>query len=54
VPVLPRLHEGIAPGCYRLSDVARDHFKRSEYYVSFYQHARLEDELNYAIAMGPS
>lgn len=45
--------EGIAPGCYRLSDVAPDHFKRSEYYVSFYQHARLEDELNYIVPLGP-
>lgn len=45
--------EGIAPGCYRLSDVAPDHFKRSEYYLSFYQHARLEDELNYIVPLGP-
>ncbi|AIL61852.1 LuxR family transcriptional regulator [Pseudomonas alkylphenolica] len=45
--------EGIAPGCYRLSDVAPDHFKRSKYYLSFYQHARLEDELNYIVPLGP-
>lgn len=45
--------EGIAPGCYRLSDVAPDHFKRSEYYLSFYQHARLEEELNYIVPLGP-
>ncbi len=45
--------DGIAPGCYRLSDVAPDHFKRSEYYLSFYQHARLEDELNYIVPLGP-
>ena len=43
--------EGIAPGCYRLSDVAPDHFKRSEYYLSFYQHAHLEDELNYIVPL---
>ncbi|MDZ3992770.1 hypothetical protein PspTeo4_20176 [Pseudomonas sp. Teo4] len=45
--------EGIEPGCYRLSDVAPDHFRRSEYYLSFYQHARLEDELNYIVPLGP-
>ncbi|CAM3879644.1 putative HTH-type transcriptional regulator in exeN 3'region [Pseudomonas reidholzensis] len=45
--------EGIAPGCYRLSDVAPDHFKRSEYYLAFYQHAHLEDELNYIIPLDP-
>nr|WP_314872639.1 helix-turn-helix transcriptional regulator [uncultured Pseudomonas sp.] len=45
--------EGIAPGCYRLSDVAPDHFKRSEYYLSFYQHARLEEEINYLVPLGP-
>lgn len=44
--------EGIAPGCYRLSDVAPDHFKRSEYYLSFYQHARLEEEINYLVPLG--
>ncbi|MEX5340843.1 LuxR C-terminal-related transcriptional regulator [Pseudomonas sp. I2] len=44
--------DGIAPGCYRLSDVAPDHFKRSEYYLSFYQHAHLEDELNYIVPLG--
>jgi len=43
--------DGIAPGCYRLSDVAPDHFKRSEYYLSFYQHAHLEDELNYIVPL---
>lgn len=43
--------EGITPGCYRLSDVAPDHFKRSEYYLSFYQHAHLEDELNYIVPL---
>ncbi|MFT8230910.1 helix-turn-helix transcriptional regulator [Pseudomonas guariconensis] len=43
--------EGLAPGCYRLSDVAPDHFKRSEYYLSFYQHAHLEDELNYIVPL---
>ncbi|CAG8865790.1 hypothetical protein PS627_01709 [Pseudomonas fluorescens] len=45
--------DSIAPGCYRLSDVAPDHFRRSEYFLSFYQHARLEDELNYIVPLGP-
>lgn len=45
--------EGIAPGCYRLSDVAPDHFRRSEYFLAFYQHARLEEELNYIVPLGP-
>ncbi|MDF2490700.1 MAG: LuxR family transcriptional regulator [Pseudomonas sp.] len=42
--------EGIAPGCYRLSDVAPDHFRRSEYFLAFYQHARLEDERKCLVA----
>lgn len=43
--------DGVPAGCYRLSDVAPDHFKRSEYYTSFYQHAHLEDELNYLVPL---
>lgn len=39
--------EGVSSGCYDLADVAPDHFKRSEYYQSFYRHSHLEDELNY-------
>lgn len=45
--------DDIAPGCYRLSDVAPDHFKRSEYYLAFYQHAHLEDELNFIVPLNP-
>lgn len=43
--------DGVAAGCFRLSDVAPDHFKRSEYYLSFYQHAHLEDELNFIVPL---
>jgi DNA-binding CsgD family transcriptional regulator len=43
--------DGVPAGCYRLSDVAPDHFKRSEYYTAFYQHAHLEDELNYFVPL---
>ncbi|MBA1188199.1 helix-turn-helix transcriptional regulator [Pseudomonas entomophila] len=36
-------------GCFTLSDVAPDHFTRSEYYQAFYQHSHLEDEINYVL-----
>ncbi|WP_273820893.1 MULTISPECIES: helix-turn-helix transcriptional regulator [Pseudomonas] len=44
--------EGASAGCYRLADVAPDHFKRSEYYLTFYQHSHLEDEVNYLVPLG--
>ncbi|QXI31240.1 response regulator transcription factor [Pseudomonas vanderleydeniana] len=44
--------EGASAGCYQLADVAPDHFKRSEYYLSFYQHSHLEDEVNYLVPLG--
>ncbi|WP_312270700.1 helix-turn-helix transcriptional regulator [Pseudomonas sp.] len=41
--------DSIEPGCYDLTEVAPDHFKLSEYYLAFYQHSHLEDELNYIV-----
>ncbi|MGF7244123.1 DNA-binding CsgD family transcriptional regulator [Pseudomonas oryzihabitans] len=51
-PFYRAITEGAAPGCYQLADVAPDHFRRSEYYLSFYQHSRLEDEVNYFVPFG--
>lgn len=45
--------EGVSSGCYPLSEVAPDHFERSEYYVAFYQHANIEDEINYILQLSP-
>ncbi|MBA1200785.1 LuxR family transcriptional regulator [Pseudomonas capeferrum] len=45
--------DNLASGCYHLADVAPDHFERSEYYVAFYQHAHIEDELNYILQVAP-
>ncbi len=45
--------ESVGSGCYHLADVAPDHFERSEYYVAFYQHAHIEDELNYILQISP-
>lgn len=38
-------------GCYALADVAPDHFKLSEYYLAFYRHSHLEDEINYILQL---
>lgn len=45
--------ESVGSGCYHLAEVAPDHFERSEYYVAFYQHAHIEDELNYILQISP-
>lgn len=37
--------DGIAPGAYRLIDLAPDAFFKSEYYRTFYRRIRLSDEL---------
>ncbi len=41
-------------GCYALADVAPDHFKLSEYYLAFYRHSHLEDEINYLLQLDES
>lgn len=43
--------ENVHSGCYALSDVAPDHFKLSEYYLAFYRHSHLEDEINYILQL---
>lgn len=48
-PFYRAVMEGVSAGCYQLADVAPDHFKRSEYYLTFYQHSHLEDEVNYFV-----
>ena len=39
--------EGVAPGLYRLRDLAPDRFQQSEYFRSYYVQSHLEDELSY-------
>ncbi|MFJ3483136.1 response regulator transcription factor [Pseudomonas sp. NPDC090202] len=48
-PFYRAVMDGVDGGCYQLADVAPDHFKRSEYYLTFYQHSHLEDEVNYFV-----
>jgi len=43
--------ENVQSGCYALGDVAPDHFKRSEYYLAFYRHSHLADEINYILQL---
>lgn len=43
--------ESVHSGCYALGDVAPDHFKLSEYYLAFYRHSHLEDEINYILQL---
>lgn len=43
--------EGVPSGCYALDQVAPDHFKLSEYYLAFYRHSYLEDEINYILQL---
>ncbi|MGY2257564.1 response regulator transcription factor [Pseudomonas sp. SDO55104_S430] len=45
--------ENVTSGCYHLPDIAPDHFERSEYYLAFYQHGRIGDELNYILQISP-
>ncbi len=37
----------IAPGAYRLLDIAPDHFQRSQYYLEYYRATTLSDELGF-------
>lgn len=37
----------IAPGAYRLLDIAPDHFQRSQYYLDYYRQTTLTDELTF-------
>ncbi len=40
-------------GCYRLSDIAPDGFRRSRYYREYYARTRLDDEVGYLLDAGP-
>ncbi|MGB2064457.1 Response regulator protein TmoT [Marinomonas gallaica] len=45
-PVFNSIQQGIAPGIYRLVDMAPDSFEETEYYQSCYQKFDLVDEIN--------
>lgn len=45
--------DNVASGCYRLTDVAPDHFMRSDFYLAFYQHSHLADEVNFIVHLRP-
>lgn len=38
---------GVKAGIYRLSDIAPDQFSSSEYYISYYKHTKIADEMVY-------
>ena len=44
--------KGGADGCYRLSDLAPDGFRSSEYFSSYYRHLEIGDELGLLALMG--
>lgn len=50
-PFYQCLRRGIAPGVYRLKDLAPDHFFRSEYYRTYYRKTQIVDEVGIFIPM---
>ncbi len=50
-PFYQCLRRGIAPGVYRLKDLAPDHFFRSEYYRTYYAKTCVVDELGIFVPM---
>jgi DNA-binding CsgD family transcriptional regulator len=50
-PFYQCLRRGIAPGVYRLKDLAPDHFFRSEYYRTYYRKTCVVDELGIFVPM---
>lgn len=53
-PVFNSIQQGIAPGIYRLVDMAPDSFEETEYYQSCYQKFDLVDEINILVDLDKS
>lgn len=51
-PFFLACREGIAEGVYRLKDLAPDHFRRSEYYRTYYKLTGITEELGFLIPLG--
>jgi len=52
-PFYAHFLNGGADGCYRLSDLAPDGFRRSEYFSTYYGGLNIGDELGLLVAMDP-
>jgi DNA-binding CsgD family transcriptional regulator len=44
---------GGGDGCYRLSDLAPQGFRRSDYFSTYYRHLEIDDELGLLVSIGP-
>lgn len=53
-PVFNSIQQGIAPGIYRLVDMAPDSFEETEYYQTCYQKFDLVDEINILVDLDKS
>ena len=47
--LLPGLPGRLASGLYRLEEIAPDHFRQSEYYLSYFHDNVLEDEVQFIL-----
>lgn len=48
-PFYQACREGLASGLYRLEEIAPDHFRQSEYYLSYFHDNVLEDEVQFIL-----
>lgn len=52
-PLFELSRAGIRSGCHRLSDIAPDHFRRSEYFRSHYSRTGIGEEVGFVFEIGP-
>ncbi|BAN49688.1 LuxR C-terminal-related transcriptional regulator [Metapseudomonas resinovorans] len=50
-PFYQACREGLPSGLYRLEEVAPDHFRQSEYYLSYFHDYVLEDEVQFVVRL---
>lgn len=50
-PFYQACREGLASGFYRLEEIAPDHFRQSEYYLSYFHDNVLEDEVQFVVQL---
>ncbi len=48
-PFYQACREGLASGLYRLEEIAPDHFRQGEYYLSYFHDNVLEDEVQFIL-----
>lgn len=53
-PFFRLIEEGIRTGCFRLHDVAPDHFRRSEYFRVHYGRTGIGEEIGVFFELGPA